>query len=652
MQLFLRICFIALLMNSFVSVGANNTIPVEHFSKDLAYSQIKISPGGEFLAFVSKVEGKKNLYILDLKSYKIISGISFTGNGQVGDYVWANNERIVVEKQYLRGWSAHPEYRGELMAMNSDGSHQRYLVGYLGEMQTGSAIRKSTPLRGTSYILDSLPDDSNHILVVTYPWRIVKEPKTVVYRVNIHSGIRKRVAGSPSKMGRYLTDHQGNVRIVISTDDYIHQSIHIREKRGEKWKPLPLQNTTLQDVTPWSFDKSGKHAFIAASESGGPKGIYKLNLATGATEKVFQDNEVSPTNVWVDDFTKEVFAIELEAGYPSYAFVDSQSRNSKKLKSLLATFPNSQVHLVSTSKDNKRSIAFVWSDKNPGQYYLYDENKGKLTFLFAQRGWILADQMSETKPIKFKARDGITLHGYLTLPKGKEAKNLPLVVMPHGGPHGPRDYWRFDADSQLLASRGIAVLKVNFRGSGGYGRKFEVAGYRQWGNAIQHDIIDATRYVIQSGYADEKNMCIMGASFGGYSALQSAIIEPELFKCAVGVVGVYDLPLMFKEGDVADHKSGRNYLSQVLGTDQQELSAFSPSYNIDKLKAPVLIVHGGEDERAPIEQAESLIKSLKAAEHSYKYMLLESEGHGFYQEKHRTEYYKTVLAFLDEHLKL
>ena len=158
--------------------------------------------------------------------------------------------------------------------------------------------------------------------------------------------------------------------------------------------------------------------------------------------------------------------------------------------------------------------------------------------------------------------------------------------------------------------------------------------------------------MIEEGYVNADNMCIMGASFGGYSALQSAIIEPDMFKCAIGVVGVYDLPLMFEEGDIPERDIGQRYLTKVLGTDKDQLIAFSPSYNIDKLKAPVLIVHGGEDDRAPIEQAESLIKALEQANHPYVYELLEDEGHGFYKPEHREKYYRQVLSFLDEHLNL
>ena len=649
MQRIISSIFIAFI--AFYSLKVMAEIPLEHFSKDATYSQVKISPNGEYIAFISKVDGKNNLYVLELSSSKIISGISFNGDEQVGRYEWVNKQRLVAEKQYIQGWASIPTSYGELVGRNADGKRQRYLVGYNGEI-TGSAIRKATPLQGTSHILDPLVHDDDHMLIVTKPWTNVKEPRTIVYKVNVNNGHRKRVAGSPTKMGRFLTDHQGFVRAVVSTEDFINQSIHIRDKKNRQWRQLMLRNMSLTDITPWSFDQSGQHMLIAASKQGEPKGIYKVNLASGDVRKVFDDKVVSPSNVWLDPISKEVYAIELDDGYPSYSFLDPGSINSKTLKSLLLSIPNTQVHLVSKTKDGNQMIVYAWSDTEPGQYYLYDKKAKALKFLFASRRWIESEKMSGTKPISFPARDGQLIHGYLTLPRGKKAEKLPLVVLPHGGPYYVRDYWGFDPEVQLLASRGIAVLQVNFRGSSGYGLNFAHAGHREWGEGIQHDIIDGVKYVIEQGYINKDNMCIMGASFGGYSALQSAIIEPNMFKCAIGVMGVYDLPLLFETGDIAGISRGQNYLTKILGTDKTQLKAFSPTYNIEKLKAPVLVVHGGVDQRAPIEQAEALLEALKQADHPHQYVLLETEGHGFYKAEHRALYYKHVLAFLDKHLEL
>ena len=642
---------ILVLLLLFGQTIAAKQIPIEAFSSGEKYSRVKISPTGKYLSFTSEVDGRKRLFVLNLEENKIENVVRFSGNSEVGSYQWVNNERLVMQKLYVKGWTDHPVYHGELFGVDADGSSDKYLVGYQGPMETGSLLKRASAVYGTSYILDPLIHDDKHMLVYTIPWNASKEPTTIVYRVNVKTGVRKRITRSPSRMAAFLTDNQGHVRVSLSTDDYINQTIHIRDNDKDDWREFKL-NANLTDISLHAFDGSGKKIYITASESGEAEGVFELNLASGKVKKLLQDQEVSPKKLWVDNVNHELFAVELEPGYPTYAFVDNTAKMTQRLKDLIQSLPGEQIQLVSSTLDSNKSIVYAHSDINPGTYYLFHADKNKLQFLFNTKEGIDYRLMAETKPISFKARDGLEIHGYLTLPFNKEAKNLPLVVMPHGGPHGPRDWWGFDSDAQLLANRGIAVLKVNFRGSGGYGRAFEHAGHQKWGSAIQHDIIDATKYVIEQGYADPKNMCIMGASFGGYSALQSSIIEPDMFKCAIGVVGVYDLPLMFEEGDVAARSTGQRYLTQVLGTDEAKLKAYSPSYNIDKLKAPVLIVHGGDDERAPIEQAESLVDALKKAKHPYEYMLLENEGHGFYKPEHRADYYKRVLAFLDEHLVL
>ena len=643
--------FVCIALTFFGGLVQAKQIPIEAFSAGSKYSQVKISPNGEYLSFTSEVEGRDSLVVLELATKKVINVIRFNGNSEVGYYEWVNEDRLALQKLYLKGWTDHPQYYGEIFGIDADGSGGKYLVGYQGEMQTGSRLKKATPLYGTSYILDPLVNDKKHMLVYTIPWNASKEPTTVVYRVNVKTGVRKKITRSPSRMAAFLTDNQGHVRVSLSTDDYINQTIHIRDSNKGSWKLFEL-NANLTDINLHAFDGTGKKVYITASESGEAKGVFALNLESGKVSKILQDQVVSPKKLWVDNVNHKLFAIELEPGYPTYAFVDNKAKMTERLKGLIQSLPGDQIQLVSSTVDSNTSVVFARSDINPGTYYLYRADKNQLQFLFNAKDGIDYRLMAETKPVSFKARDGLEIHGYLTLPFNKEAKNLPLVVMPHGGPHGPRVWWGFDSDAQLLANRGIAVLKVNFRGSGGYGRAFEHAGHQKWGSAIQHDIIDATKYVIEQGYANPKNMCIMGASFGGYSALQSSIIEPDMFKCAIGVVGVYDLPLMFEEGDVAESRSGQRYLTQVLGTDETRLKAYSPSYNIDKLKAPVLIVHGGDDERAPIEQAESLVDALKKAKHPYEYMLLENEGHGFYKPEHRADYYRRVLAFLDEHLVL
>ncbi|MFY8326993.1 alpha/beta hydrolase family protein [Pseudoalteromonas sp. ZZD1] len=648
----LIMCLFFLFITSTYTASAQTILPVESFSKSADYGQVKLSPTGKYLSVITKPEGKSVLVILDAKTFKIQHAVKFKSNAQVGSYSWVSDERVVLGKEYLKGWQDHPQYHGELFGVNADGSRGKYLVGYQGEMQTGSRIKKATPLKGTSYVLDPLVNDDRKMLIVTYPWNGGGEPHTVVYDVDIFSGKRRKITTSPSRMAQFITDHEGNVRAAVSSDDYIKPTIYTREKSGGDWQLLDLGALNYSDVRLHAFDESGDNIYVTASLEGEPKGLYKLSLKTKSAILLHKEKNVSPKKVWIDEISKELFAIETELGYPTYAFVDGQSDKSMRLKSLLHSLEGNQVQLVSSTRNGDTSIIFASSDRNPGQYYLYDAGENSLRFLFPTRSLLKPEQMAVTKPISYTSRDGLTIYGYITLPNNIKHENLPLVVMPHGGPHGPRDWWAFDPDAQLLANRGIAVLKVNFRGSGGFGRNFEHAGHQKWGAEIQFDIIDGVKHLVEQGTVDKNNMCIMGASFGGYSALQSAILEPEMFQCVIGVVGVYDLPLMFKEGDIAGRDSGQRYLRKVLGTDEAQLKAFSPSYNIGKLKAPVLIVHGGEDQRAPIEQAESLIAALKKAKHPYIYELLEDEGHGFYKQEHRTRYYQQVLAFLNQNLKL
>ncbi|MEH6815171.1 MAG: S9 family peptidase [Pseudoalteromonas distincta] len=647
-----RLAIFTFLLSSIVStyIHANNDlVPIESFSKDTEFAGVKISPDGKYLAVITRPEGKNVLVILITDTFEVSHAIRFPDNAQVGNYYWVNNERIVLAKEYIRGWKDHPEYHGELFGVNVDGSQGKYLVGYQGEMQTGTRIKKATPILGTSFVLDPLVEEKRKMLVQTFPWSASNEPHTIVYEVDVYSGKRKKITRSPSRMAGFLTDHDGNVRVALSNDEYIKQKIYTRDTSDGGWQLLDLGESNYRDVGLHAFDSTGESVYVTASERGEAQGLYKLNLKSKKFELLHKEQQVSPKKIWVDEVSKELFAIENELGYPAYSFINS-SHKSERLKALLQSLPGQQVQLISSTLDGDTSIIFSSNDTNPGHYYLYDAKKNNLRFLFAAKSWINPSQMAVTEPLNYKARDGLTIYGYLTVPNSVEEKKLPLVVMPHGGPHGPRDWWGYDADAQLLASRGIAVLKVNFRGSGGFGRNFQFAGHKKWGAEIQYDIIDGVKHLIEQGTVNKNNICIMGASFGGYSALQSAILEPDMFKCAIGVVGVYDLPLMFEEGDISERDSGQRYLKSALGTDEAQLKKFSPSYNIDKLKAPVLIVHGGEDKRAPIEQAESLISALKKENHPYTYELLKDEGHGFYKAEHRTRYYNQVLSFLDKHM--
>ncbi|MFD0739423.1 alpha/beta hydrolase family protein [Lysobacter koreensis] len=253
------------------------------------------------------------------------------------------------------------------------------------------------------------------------------------------------------------------------------------------------------------------------------------------------------------------------------------------------------------------------------------------------------------QPIKLQARDDLTLHGYVTFPRGSSGKNLPTIVMPHGGPFGVQDVWGFDGDVQMLAQAGYAVLQLNFRGSAGYGADYIHAGGRQWGLKMQDDLTDATRWAIQQGIADPKRVCIYGASYGGYASLMGVAKEPGLYQCAVGYVGVYDLPTMHTQGDIQQRGSGETYIKEWIG-EREGLAATSPNRIAERIKVPVFLAAGGEDQRAPIEHSKMMEQALRKAGVPVETLYYDTEGHGFYLDAHQQEYYTRLLAFLSRSL--
>ena len=347
---------------------------------------------------------------------------------------------------------------------------------------------------------------------------------------------------------------------------------------------------------------------------------------------------------------KTLLAVSFEPDRTLTRIVEPNHPEARALAGLIKAFPNHDISFGNASKDGRLRVFLASSDVDPGSYYLFDVQKGTATFLVSSRRWLKPEQLAPMRPIKFAARDGKTLHGYLTTPRGVEAKNLPVVVFVHGGPHGPRDSWGFDPYVQAMATRGYAVLQINFRGSGGYGSAFERAGYRQWGTSMQDDLTDGLRWAAQQGYVDAKRACIFGGSYGGYAALMSPVREQGLYRCAIGYVGVYSLPMMTEKGDIPQREAGRNYLKRVLPESEDERRRQSPAYNADKLNLPIMLVHGAKDERVPIAQMEFLMDRMKAAGKAPEAVLVKpKEGHGFVRPEHNVELFQALIAFLDKH---
>lgn len=648
-QLLAALCMVL----AFSSVAA--PLSVTEFSRDDEFKGMKISPDGKHLAVLTPVEGKNALAILDINTMKPTYVVKFSGEKQVGQFHWANNERVILTLEKFKPWYAGSGFYGEWYAVNLDGKRREYIFGYRGaDTQAGTRVKQREGFNGWGTLVDLLPENEDEILMMGTPWGGNGDARIpTLFRVNVYTGKRKTLSMAPVRNSHFVVDTEGKARFVSGISARGDVELYYRAGDEWEWTQVDAGSDSEGYFRPIAFADQN-HVYAIDGRDGDTTGLYKVNMDTGERKLLFRDDTVNISTIHFGPMRREMYAVTVSPDYPNYIFVRGSHPTAKALKNLLASFPSKQVVITSQSLDGRQSIVLAYSDVDPGQYFLYDAEKNALRALVKTRAWVTEQNSGISEAIAFNARDGKTIRGYLTLPPGQtmeSAKDLPMVVYPHGGPEA-RDYWGYHTIAQLFASRGMAVLQVNFRGSTGYGDQFEHAGRHHWGDKVQYDIIDGTRHIIERGIAKAGNICIAGASFGGYSALQSAILEPDLYACSIGMMGVYDLPMLYEEGDIPDTAWGRQGLQRRIGEDMTQLKAFSPVYHVDKLKAPVLIIHGEEDERAPIEHAEKLKAALEAERHPFRYIELSNEAHGFADLENREKAFSEMLSFLDEHLKL
>jgi len=625
--------------------------PVD-LAKDYTYQGAKISPDGKHIAMAILQNGKRKLAVVSSSDFSAVGGANFGKKQEVGEFYWANNERIVMQVWVSEPWKEQPSFYGELFAVNYNGKRGRMIYGYrAGEMSVGSKLKKKVSIYGQAKIISLLPSEEDEILISSTPMSSSGGRIPTAHRLNIYNGkMSPIVAGGPVPYANFFADRQGNIKIAVGTDKNHEKRVYRFLDDKNDWQEVPSESFG-SGYYPLTFDESGKNLLLIDNKDHDVAGIYKLDLETGKKALLYRDEKVDITNIEYNLARDNVYAIRIDPDYPTYVMLNNNSEEGQMFKFFLDMFPGYKVNVTSHSKDGKLWMIYASNDRAAGSYYLYNKESNKFSLLFSNMEHLKSKALSESIPIKFTASDGREVNGYITYPAGiPETQNVPLVTLVHGGPMA-RDYWSFDREVQLLAAQGYAVLRLNFRGSTGYGASFEAGSKRQWGGRVQKDIIEGTKWAIQQGGISEDKVCIMGGSFGGYSALQSAILAPELFRCVVGVAGVYDLAMMFEEGDVPNLLFGKAYLQNQLGTDKELMRQYSPVHNVHKLQAPVLIAHGEKDVRVPIEHAEALRDAMDKHKKEYEWFVKDTETHGFYDQKNRTEYFERVIVFLSKHLK-
>jgi dipeptidyl aminopeptidase/acylaminoacyl peptidase len=637
---------------------AQDLIPLDHFTRSDDVGTMKISPDGEFLAMTTGQHGGEFLTFVGLKDRKLVSGVRAPDGLQIIEFHWASNTRVIFMIAERQLGKVRPTSTGEIFAVDRDGARQLRIYGYrAGESSTGTHQRVRQANYASADVVSLLDSDDRNILIAEMPWRLSNntyyynpDARPELTRLDIYTGKESRLGRVPLANATVIVDRDENPRFAIGMSDGRHLSVaRKRTKDGTTWEAFELPGFKDGTVEPLRFTPDNQNVlFTGVAEGQRYSELFQLNLADQSVKKIGGLPDVDVLDVIADFQDRDTIGM---AGYSdklvqSWLLPDHPAVRLRQ--ALQRAFVDAEVRFISQSTDGKRAIVFVRSDVAPGEYLLFDTETRKADVIRAARRWIDLKKMRPRQAIALKARDGLPLHGYVTRPAGDGPH--PLIVLPHGGPHGIRDVWAFDWESQLFASRGYAVLQINYRGSGGYGGDFEAAGYRQWGALMQDDITDATRWAIEQKITTPERICIYGVSYGGYAALMGAVREPKLYRCAVGYAGVYDLELMFNSGDIPNSKQGMSYLTHVLGSDLEDLRARSPANHAAKIEVPVLLIHGKEDWRADYKQATRMKAALEKNQKPVEWLPLRGEGHGVYDDDTRLQVYEGILKFLDTHL--
>jgi len=627
-------------------------VPLKDFARHEEFRAAEISPEGDYLAVTMLIEGRAALGIIDLATRKVTGQLRFQKGQEVAYFDWVSPRRVIVSVARSFGPLDQPALTGELYGIDADGSRRAYLFGYRGADHAGTRIAGVKAEYASAYIFNPLLDDPLNVLVRIYRWRNddargVLNP--TIDRLDIYSGKRDRVTVLPGfEPAQVASDRAGRLHLAVSTDEDFNARLYARADAG--WKELPQPRVGRDSLDLQHTTADGKTVFLTHDNGAGRDCLRAYDVQSGVfSDRLCNDAGSVGEPVFSLDGSTLLGTHAEQKGRPVFKPVEAGHPDAVMLRALIKAFGGQRVRVTSQTRDQKRVVIHVTGDRNPGEFFLVDRATLNAKYLLSHREWIDPRLMSPVEPITYKTRDDVTIHGYLTARDGLATRYGPLVLMPHGGPHGPRDYWQWDAWAQALASRGYNVLQVNFRGSGGYGLAHQAAGYQKWGTLMQDDLTDAVRWVVAQGIADPKRICIMGGSYGGYAALMSAVREPDLYQCAIGLAGVYDLVAQSEDSDIAESNFGRIYLRRVLG-DEATMRAHSPVTYIERLKAPVLIAHGTDDERVPFSQAKILRKALEKHGKSYEWAEYEDEFHGFYIEKNHEDFLKKSLEFLDKHI--
>ena len=631
-------------------------------------SNVKISPNGKFVGVQQRTEETIVVKIIDLDNAQLLSVHNFGSKGQITDFFWATDKRLVFTVARENSRNTEIYNVGQLVAANIDGKRTKLIAGFGSAPDSRQGVRnrdRTNPDR-PAIIVHRLPKDSNKILVSFFDNAGFNE----LAELDINNGKVSYVTTSPVIYPNWIFNNEGKLMGVSSSTLENNSEIFLFKPNLPQGSLSSRQCSQKQNcyIPPirednkrpgWVFFKDFEFPKGASIEGFTPNGkmmvteymdentsgLYEYDLKENTYELIFRDSRVDITAV-ASSLDDGPYGIRLDNGKPEYLYLSEPNRLKNLHLKFYEAFPAQETMITSYSKDYSRAVGIVMADVNPGTYYLMDMEKNQISPLGRYWSKTSYDSLAEMKVINFKNRYGDEIQSYFTAAVGK--KNAPTIVMPHGGPWA-RDYWGFHPEVQFLAAEGFNVLQNNIRGSTGYGLEHTAHVYGNFANVLT-DMFDSIEHLDSEGVIDKNNVCVYGGSYGGYAATQGPMMRPDLFKCAISEAGLYDINAQYSSGDIKMMRGGRKFLEDTFG-DGEKAEDMSPINYAYKLKTPYMLIHGKKDVRTPYKEAEAFMKAMDKNGIKYEKMIIEKETHGFSKEENRIEKMKRISAFFRKHLE-
>lgn len=630
MRLTRSIIFMTILLLTFYSckeeIKRAPTIVLEDFFKNPEKSRYQISPNGQYYSYMAPYENRMNIFVQERGKEDVIQLTKETDRDIAG-YFWPNNEQIL----FVKDQGGDENFR--LYGVNIDGTNEVCFTDFEG-------VR--------TQIIDGLPDIEDEVIIGMNK----RNPQVFdPYRLNLKTGKMQMIAENPGNISDWILDHDGKLRIALALDG-VNTSILYRETEDAEWQNV-LTTSFKETMYPVFFTFDNKNV-IGISNLGRDKStVVEFDIANGNEVKVLYENPDFDVQGVEYSRKRKVMTI---ASYTSWKrefhfFDDETKKIFDRLEKELGKY---ELVISATNKDETVYIIRSYSDRSLGAYYIYDSSTDKLEKITDVSPWINENDMASVHPVRYNSRDGLTIHGYLTLPKGynmETAKNLPVVVNPHGGPWA-RDGWGFNSEIQFLANRGYAVFQMNFRGSTGYGKEFWIKSFKQWGKTMQDDITDGVEWLISEGIADKDKIAIYGGSYGGYATLAGVTFTPDLYSCGIDYVGVSNI-FSWINAIPAYWEPYRKMFYEMVGdpvADSLLLVEASPLFHVDKITVPMLVAQGANDPRVPKLESDQIVDALENKGITVEYMVKDNEGHGFRNEENKFDFYRAMEKFLAKHI--